>query len=316
MKNITSDPNQWYRVSLLGHRSVVCQIVPEELHGLQLWRLAQPHLEGVSDSLVNPSTAVFEVEPYADPRPLEGLPDGWGAQLLEGFSTDRGWRYTVTDPWGHESVTLVKNEASMRALITATADRAKTIDPKVMTTWSGCLKVAREVYEVSPTETAYGVQEKLYNRAVSMAKKMGTAVGQTWEEFRRKLQEHNSPGVRAYLTAGGLLVAHVPLPRAGGGVVRIGAARGGPESIWISDAERHTVARMHAVIERQGDTYTVIDLGSDAGTLVNGERIQPEPSGATTRVVKPGDKIGVGPYTIVITEEPPIDAELDDENPY
>lgn len=47
------------------------------------------------------------------------------------------------------------------------------------------------------------------------------------------------------------------------------------------------VARMHAVIERSEGRYSVIDLGSDASTLVNGERVN-------RRELSDGDVLSVG----------------------
>lgn len=47
------------------------------------------------------------------------------------------------------------------------------------------------------------------------------------------------------------------------------------------------VARMHAVIERSEGRYSVIDLGSDATTLVNGERVN-------RRELSDGDVLSVG----------------------
>lgn len=48
-----------------------------------------------------------------------------------------------------------------------------------------------------------------------------------------------------------------------------------------------SVSRMHAVIEVSGDGVTIIDLGSSAGTLVNGERVNKE-------TLKSGDLLQLG----------------------
>ena len=53
------------------------------------------------------------------------------------------------------------------------------------------------------------------------------------------------------------------------------------------------VSRRHAMLQRSGDSYTVVDSGSHNGTFVNGLRIQ-QPA-----VLKPGDEIGVGPHVLV-----------------
>ena len=60
------------------------------------------------------------------------------------------------------------------------------------------------------------------------------------------------------------------------------------------------VSRRHARLQRAGDDYTVVDLGSHNGTFVNGLRLQ-QPA-----VLKPGDEIGVGPHVLIF--EPPANA--------
>ena len=60
------------------------------------------------------------------------------------------------------------------------------------------------------------------------------------------------------------------------------------------------VSRRHAKLQRAGDDYTIVDLGSHNGTFVNGLRLQ-QPA-----VLKPGDEIGVGPHVLIF--EPPANA--------
>ncbi|MBP1602171.1 MAG: protein serine/threonine phosphatase with GAF(s) sensor(s) [Acidobacteria bacterium] len=60
------------------------------------------------------------------------------------------------------------------------------------------------------------------------------------------------------------------------------------------------VSRRHAKLQRAGDDYTIVDLGSHNGTFVNGLRLQ-QPA-----VLKPGDEIGVGPHVLIFG--PPADA--------
>jgi len=60
------------------------------------------------------------------------------------------------------------------------------------------------------------------------------------------------------------------------------------------------VSRIHAVIEVASPTeMTIIDLGSDNGTFVNGERVNKSP-------LKLGDRIGIGSVTLVVTSTEPI----------
>ena len=63
-----------------------------------------------------------------------------------------------------------------------------------------------------------------------------------------------------------------------------------------SESEAHVTlsgdpSPIHASIEKRGDKYIVCDLGSEKGTFKNSDKI-------LEAEVKPGDKIGVGEYTI------------------
>ncbi|MEO0564900.1 MAG: FHA domain-containing protein, partial [Chloroflexota bacterium] len=53
------------------------------------------------------------------------------------------------------------------------------------------------------------------------------------------------------------------------------------------------VSRVHAVIEREEDTLTIMDMGSSNGTYLNGQRLaQNQP-----RVIRDGDEIRFGKLT-------------------
>jgi pSer/pThr/pTyr-binding forkhead associated (FHA) protein len=68
-----------------------------------------------------------------------------------------------------------------------------------------------------------------------------------------------------------------------------------PESdIFLDDV---TVSRRHAEFYRQGETFTVRDVGSLNGTYVNRERI--EESG-----LNPGDEVQVGKFRLVFLTNP------------
>src|SRR5690554_3534774 len=56
------------------------------------------------------------------------------------------------------------------------------------------------------------------------------------------------------------------------------------------------VARMHAVIEVSGNDIRVIDLGSSAGTVLNGTPVDKNAS------VAAGDQLTFGPYRVEIAE--------------
>lgn len=87
----TAPLTNWWRVSLLGHRTLITTIEACEVFGLPMWRLT-------GDEFVNPAIAVFGIEPWDDPSALAGLPEGWGARRSP---TDKGV-FVVVDPEGDE----------------------------------------------------------------------------------------------------------------------------------------------------------------------------------------------------------------------
>ncbi|MBV1860429.1 MAG: AgmX/PglI C-terminal domain-containing protein [Nannocystaceae bacterium] len=70
-------------------------------------------------------------------------------------------------------------------------------------------------------------------------------------------------------------------------VIKIGRL---PSSHLRIDDE--SIARMHAVLEVQGDQLRLVDLGSSVGTTVNGERVE------KSAVVQVGDAISMGRYSV------------------
>ena len=70
-------------------------------------------------------------------------------------------------------------------------------------------------------------------------------------------------------------------------VIKIG--RMTSAQVCLDDA---SVSRMHCVVECQ-PSPSVIDLGSEIGTLVNGDRVN-------KHQLEPGDRIGIGPFTLVV----------------
>lgn len=63
--------------------------------------------------------------------------------------------------------------------------------------------------------------------------------------------------------------------------------------------DHSSVSRMHAVLEKDGDAWTVIDLGN--GTRVRGESV-------AKAVVRSGDRIGIGVFELVFTPVEPSQA--------
>lgn len=107
-------------------------------------------------------------------------------------------------------------------------------------------------------------------------------------------------------------VAPVPTLRFGGGpleglVVRIDqdAATLGRRSNNAYVVDHPGVSRLHAELSKVGTTMFVSDLGSSAGTTINGERI----SGPT--VLSHGDRVGFGQVHATF-EDPAVAAEPED----
>ena len=63
-------------------------------------------------------------------------------------------------------------------------------------------------------------------------------------------------------------------------------------AVLLSDP---TVSRRHAVIRKSGDSYTVFDLGSRSGTVVDGETLSGAP-------IKGGSVINIGHSEIVVMD--------------
>jgi len=71
----------------------------------------------------------------------------------------------------------------------------------------------------------------------------------------------------------------------------VGIGRGTRNVICLTDSE---VSRDHAHLIRDGEAWTIRDLGSSNGTFVNGQ-------GAETKKLKPGDHIQLGRTILVLT---------------
>ena len=87
--------------------------------------------------------------------------------------------------------------------------------------------------------------------------------------YRLQMQNGPEPGRTYELTANSLTIGRYPLA-----------------DIVIDDPD---ISYRHALLTRQGETYRIADLGSDAGTYVNGQRVGAEPM-----ALAPGDVILLG----------------------
>lgn len=53
------------------------------------------------------------------------------------------------------------------------------------------------------------------------------------------------------------------------------------------------VSRQHAIVERVGGSFAIVDMASTNGVLVNGKR-------SVRAILVPGDVVGIGPFTITV----------------
>ena len=69
----------------------------------------------------------------------------------------------------------------------------------------------------------------------------------------------------------------------------------GRDTASVLCLSEESVSRKHCAIQTDGDTYRVIDFDSSNGTFVNGQRVK-------MVMLKPGDSVGIGKHTIVVTD--------------
>lgn len=70
----------------------------------------------------------------------------------------------------------------------------------------------------------------------------------------------------------------------------------GPDNDVVLPDEGKAVSRFHAELRNEGAGYVVIDLGSQNGTWVNGERV-------TRGAVSIGEEIAIGPYRLLLSHD-------------
>ena len=83
----------------------------------------------------------------------------------------------------------------------------------------------------------------------------------------------------------------------------MGLGRDSSNLIQVHDTE---VSRRHAEIRREGDAYTVVDLGSSNGTFVNGERVE-------QHELASGDRLQVGSTLMLFTDPGDAAEDLSDK---
>lgn len=84
---------------------------------------------------------------------------------------------------------------------------------------------------------------------------------------------------------------------------RVTIGRGTDNDVVLADA---SVSKAHAVLERDGERFVVVDQGSTNGVFVDGERAL----GGGPVVIAPGAAIGIGDFllSVVVVDEKPADS--------
>ena len=62
----------------------------------------------------------------------------------------------------------------------------------------------------------------------------------------------------------------------------------------LYDADEKGVSRRHALLKRENDTVTIVDLGSANNTFINGQKIVPN----EVRILRDGDELRLGRLTM------------------
>jgi hypothetical protein len=93
-----------------------------------------------------------------------------------------------------------------------------------------------------------------------------------------------------------------PVPAAGIALVVNGSATPVRRDAFVigrSAREAHLVlrdpgvSRQHAIIERSGTAFVIVDMASTNGVIVNGSRV-------ARAVISPGDRVEIGPFSIKV----------------
>lgn len=182
--NLNIENDNWYRVSLLGHRVYICRVRTEVVHGAIMWRLYQNGSQPDPHLLINPATAVFSVEGWQDPRPLRDLRDGWSAVLAPGYR----FNYTVTDPLG--VVTSFNGTEDEVRQHVGLQDTKQNLEIQHVNAWNECIIAAHKLRGFNPAKQMRLEQAgEVYATAIGLANKLSIPIQQTREEFIQRGME-------------------------------------------------------------------------------------------------------------------------------
>jgi hypothetical protein len=106
-----------------------------------------------------------------------------------------------------------------------------------------------------------------------------------------ELEHHHHALLRLHETGDAALPAVIHLPQSGKfSIGRFDISVGAKQSDFEFSKETKNISRKHAVIECSENGYKVVDLGSQAGTWVNGQRIPAQ----TPEPLTPGGSVSFG----------------------
>ena len=126
--------------------------------------------------------------------------------------------------------------------------------------------------------------EDLWRTFEARAKVLGCSVDFLIGEAMKRMLEHDRPALPTVALVSG--DQRVVVDRA-----RVVIGRSAKEAQLV--LRHNAVSRQHAIVERLGAVFWLVDMASMNGVIVNGRK-------ATRAIIGPGDVLTIGPFTIAV----------------
>ena len=126
--------------------------------------------------------------------------------------------------------------------------------------------------------------EDLWRTFEARAKVLGCSVDFLIGEAMKRMLEHDRPALPTVALVSG--DRRVVVDRA-----RVVIGRSAKEAQLV--LRHNAVSRQHAIVERLGAVFWLVDMASMNGVIVNGRK-------ATRAIIGPGDVLTIGPFTIAV----------------
>lgn len=126
--------------------------------------------------------------------------------------------------------------------------------------------------------------EDLWRTFEARAKVLGCSVDFLIGEAMKRMLEHDRPALPTVALVSG--DQRVVVDRE-----RVVIGRSAKEAQLV--LRHNAVSRQHAIVERLGAVFWLVDMASMNGVIVNGRK-------ATRAIIGPGDVLTIGPFTIAV----------------